>query len=357
MIRALLLNRSAIMLAVAILAGVLAAWSARQHIQVRIQQLESQARVPEVERIVAATALAAGTRLESADLAVRTFPASLAPSDSLMPARFAELDGMVLRSTLAAGDLILPAHVISRQGGAFSTTLPSGRRAMTMPVDAINSVSGLLKPGDLIDLYVSFEYQRRRITAPLLQGVLVLATGMTTHASLNDPVADDHDLFDGQGFATVTLDVAPEDAVKLVAARQGGAITAILRNPADSAPSTKASRGDLATLLGLNVQGPPSRPRDVPVLYGNTSIRRVPRLQTLPPRPRQPTGVFDLPYTPELTSSWLLSGHGQEPGLPEHNAFNPVPDGQQDLTIPGGLMTDPGQLVRGRHGQFFEVQE
>lgn len=305
-------NRSTIILAFSIVAGILAAWAAQKHIQGRVELMESRARVPEVERIVAAVNLPAGTRLDTHHLAIRHFPAELVSSESMIPARFSELEGTVLRSPLMAGDPFLPLHVHRQKQSAFSTTLVSGRRAITMPVDAINSVSGLLQPGDLIDLYVSFEYQRRRITAPLLQGVLVLATGMTTQAPLQ-PESPDASYFD-QGYSTVTLDVAPEDAVKLVAARQSGVITAILRNPGDAVSSSKASRGDLATLLGVNVQGPPPRARNIPVLYGNTSIRTVPRLQAPEPRPRQATGVFDLPYTPALTSAWVHGGvfPGQE---------------------------------------------
>lgn len=298
------------MLGLAVLAGILASWTARQHIKGRVELLESRARVTEVERIVAATDLSVGTMINSHHLAIRRFPASMVSSDSMAPSRFLELEGLLLRSTLAAGDMVLPVHVEHQSEDAFSTTLMSGRRAITMPVDAINSVSGLLQPGDLIDLYVSFEYQRRRITAPLLQGVLVLATGMTTQASLAADVSDPTRF--EQGYSTVTLDVAPEDAVKLVAARQGGTITAILRNPGDPVSSSKASRGDLATLLGVNVEGPPPKARKVPVLYGNTAIRTVPRLQASPPRPRQSTGVFDLPYTPELSSAWVHSRAGPQ---------------------------------------------
>src|SRR3546814_11736033 len=78
---------------------------------------------------------------------------------------------------LRSGDPILPVHATAHEAGAFSSFLSSGRRAITMPVDAINSVSGLLQPGDLIELYVSFEYPRRRLTAPLFQGVRVLELG------------------------------------------------------------------------------------------------------------------------------------------------------------------------------------
>lgn len=294
------MNRSTVMIMVALLAGLVAAWSAQQHIRGKIAQLELQAQVPELERVVAAYDLPEGTLLEGHHFAVRRFPVGTVSSDSLSPARYTELEGTTLRSSLAAGDLVLPAHVRSVRHSAFSTQLLNGRRAITMPVDEINSVSGLLQPGDLIDLYVSFEYQRRRITAPLLQGVLVLATGSSTQQTdTTDPLMRQSL---GNAYSTVTLDTDPEDAVKLVAARQSGIITAVLRNPEDASPSTKASRGDLATLLGVNRDPPPRPTRKVPVLYGNTAVRSVPRLRTPVPGPRQLSGVFDLPYTPTISS-------------------------------------------------------
>lgn len=302
MIHRFVFNRTGLILLLALGAGVLAAWAVQRHVQAHVELLESRARVPEVERIVAAIDLPAGARLDASHMAIRSFPAALAASDSYVPGRFTELEGLTLRSPLAAGDAILPVHVHAVRQNAFSTTLLNGRRAITMPVDVINSVSGLLQPGDLIDLYVSFEYQRRKITAPLLQGVLVLATGKATQQA----VSDDFSRYDEglSNYGTVTLDAAPEDVVKLVAARQSGIITAILRNPADDRPTTKASRGDLASLLGVNAPAPAPPSRRAPVLYGNTAIRSVPRLRTAGPRRSQPSGVFDLPYEPKLASSW-----------------------------------------------------
>lgn len=288
-------NRSIVMLLLAGLAGFAAAFAAKQHIQGQVRLLEDQARTPMVQRVVAAYDLPSGTRLSNEQLAIRSVPASLVPSDSLSPERFTELQDTVLRAPLRAGDLILPVHTASHQHTAFSARLAQGRRAITMPVDAINSVSGLLEPGDLIDLYVSFEYQRRRITAPLLQGVLVLATGMQTQ---HDPLLDQQR---PAAYATVTLDAAPEDAVKLVAARQAASITAVLRHPHDGSPSQKAVRGDLASLLGVNSPSP-KKPKKVPVLYGNKAVRSVPQLLA-PPTMVRANGVFDLPYLPELTSA------------------------------------------------------
>src|SRR5690606_29763665 len=110
--------------------------------------------------------LPAGIRLTGDHLAVRSFPAGLAASDSLAPDRYALLEGRLLKASLKAGDTVLPAHTAIEKGLPFSARLGEGRRAIPMPIDAINSASGLLEPGDLIDLYVSFDHQRKRITAP-----------------------------------------------------------------------------------------------------------------------------------------------------------------------------------------------
>jgi len=304
------LNRSAILLAVAILAGLLAAWTARRYLQDRARQLEADARVPMVERVVAADNLPLGTKLAAEHFAVRRLPASAASSDSLPPARFHELEGGVLLAALKAGDPILPVHTARTRRAPFSGQIGAGRRAMTIPVDVINSVSGLLEPGDLIDLYVSFEHQRRRITAPLLQGVLVLATGHTTRASGASPAER------AGSYATVTLDTSPEDAIKLVAARQGGTITALLRHPDDGRPDPRAVRGDLATLLGVAEPKPGSDKRRVQVIYGNRANRGVAALAAMAAQAGSrdgSRGVFELPYTPELASAWMRAAGLQEP--------------------------------------------
>src|SRR3546814_4334990 len=55
-------SRSAAMLLLALVAGLCAAWAARQYLQERIQLIEARAKVPMAERIVAAHDLPAGTR-------------------------------------------------------------------------------------------------------------------------------------------------------------------------------------------------------------------------------------------------------------------------------------------------------
>lgn len=314
-------GRSTVIIGFALLAGFGAAFGAHQHIQNRVRWLQEQAHVQQEQRLVAAHDLDAGTVLDGDRFAVRSYPVGLAPSDSIRPEAWRKMEGLVLRQSLRAGDLLLPAHAESSRNAAFSSQLETGRRAITMPVDVVNSVSGLLAPGDLIDLYVSFDHLRRRVTAPLLQGVLVLATGTTVQGQ--DGAAYPHE----RGYATVTLDAAPEDAVKLVAARQSGVVTAVLRHPHDQQPSQKAARGDLASLLGIGTPIVAPVKKRAQVIYGNRAVRSVAGLR--PPEPRRSSsGLFDLPYMPVLSSARTSGEHA---GM---HTFMPDEDPSADIDMP-----------------------
>lgn len=268
--------------------GGLAAWSGFQYLEQKKADLEQQSRLPMVERVVAAVSLPAGLTLNETHLATRSFPQIATPADSLAPQEYQRLLGSVLRVEIAAGDMVLPVHTANKQVDAFSMRLATGRRAITMPVDQINSLAGLLRAGDLVDLYVSFDHQRRKITAPLLQGVLVLATDEQTFEMANESSG---------AYGTVTFDLSPEDGAKLVAARQSGIITAMLRNPHDGLLSTKGVRGDLATLLGVNAVNPTYK--NVPIIYGNKSSRQLRALNATPAAPR--SALLDVSVQDQLS--------------------------------------------------------
>lgn len=267
-----------------LLCGALAAWSGHQYLRQQSQILEQQAKQPTVERVVAAHFLPAGTILNETHLALRSYPQSAVATDSLSVMDYQRFIGMALRGDINAGDMILPIHMMVLQTDAFSARLLAGRRAVTMPVDQINSLAGLLRAGDLVDLYVSFDHQRRKITAPLLQGVLVLATDEQTVDQTIDSIG---------AYGTVTFDLAPEDGAKLIAARQSGTITAMLRNPHDGQLSTKGVRGDLATLLGVNKTN--TEFKTVPVIYGNKASRQLRAIDAKPNAPRSAVVDVDIP--------------------------------------------------------------
>jgi pilus assembly protein CpaB len=255
-------HKNWLLMCVSLLFGTIAAFAINQHLDTKTREIESNARVPHVKRIVAARDLPRAAIIRMEDLAAHDFPTAWTTTDAIPVSQAESLVGKQLSVDLKAGQLLHWANTSEKPAVALSGRLPPGMRAITIPVDQINSLSGLVSPTDLIDLYVSFEHQGRRVTSTLLSGIEVLATGR----QLNSP--DQSGASHQDHFATLTLATSPEDAVKLVAARQTGTITAVLAQHNDNLPHTNINnmaRGHLAGLLGMESPGV----KAVPILYGD----------------------------------------------------------------------------------------
>lgn len=247
---------------------------------------------PTAERLVALRSAMAGEVIDEQWVGLRQIPLTWVQSSSFKAEDFEQIRGKKLLSDLYKGDLLLQAHLSSRDA-PFSHQVQAGKRAITIPIDSINSASGLLVPGDLIDLYVSFEYQKKRITAPLLQGVHILATGQQRRY---DAQQETQQLYD-----TVTLEMSPEEATQLLAAQQAGMISTMLRNPLDKQFSNKGVKGNLANILGIQKEMPKvTKPI---VLYGES--KRIPQVGVS--ETDHVRGLFELPPNPELVKAWLDS--------------------------------------------------
>jgi len=114
--------------------------------------------------------------------------------------------------------------------------IPSGKRAMSVPVDEVSGVSGLIKPGDRVDVIsvISIDLNSN-LSKPhslvVLQDIEVLAIGkalsIITGENAQNPV----------DAKAVTLAVSLEDSVQLQMANQRGTISLLLRSPIDDSKS------------------------------------------------------------------------------------------------------------------------
>ncbi|MGE8638524.1 MAG: Flp pilus assembly protein CpaB [Achromobacter sp.] len=239
----------------ALAAGLVSAWAVREHVQQRVHALEAQARTPVVERLVAAYDLPAGTRLEDMHLAVREIPAQWASSASMDPLDLSSLLGATLVADVAHGEPLLKTHLtFTAPAPSLASRLRAGQRALTVAAGDLGGLAEMLRAGDLIDIYVTFSHRQRELTVPLLQGMRVLTVGAET-----DP--------DGTGAGNITLAADPEEAVRFVAARQSGSLTAMLRHRDDAAAIKASAQTDLATLVGLDPEPEPMP--GVAILYGD----------------------------------------------------------------------------------------
>ncbi|HJV73497.1 MAG TPA: Flp pilus assembly protein CpaB [Noviherbaspirillum sp.] len=257
-------NKTWIVLGVALGIGLLAAAVAYSYLSNQMQAIEARARGATVPIVVAKLDLPKGARLSPENVAVRQIPRDFAHSGAVQPGQFERLNGQVLAYPIKGGEMILWSQTEGKKVATFSARIEAGHRAMTVPVDEINSISGMLEPGDVIDLMLTVDHNSRKLSFPLLQSVQVMATGQR---SVDDPKSGER-----RSYSTVTLDTTPEQAQRVIVAREAGKITALLRNPDDKQPMPNG-RGDIAALLGMqdgrsSIDG---EERRIPVLYGGKS--------------------------------------------------------------------------------------
>jgi len=185
--------------------------------------------------VVAKTDLPRGAHLDPKYFAKNKIPAEYVHASAIDPAHFGEYVGQRLGAPMKRGEALLEVHLESTSM-VFSSTLENGNRALTTEVDEVNSISGMLRPSDHIDLMATAHGSGSNstdVTFQLLSNVEVLATGQVTRKAegSNQP----------HTYTTITLSVSPEDAQRIVVAKNSGKLTAVLRNPEDARPNTTAA--------------------------------------------------------------------------------------------------------------------
>jgi pilus assembly protein CpaB len=190
------------------------------------------------------------------------FPVKWAPDDAIFHDQVDTLIGKKLVSDVRSGQPLLHIHLQDLDPPGVSTLLEPELKAVSITVDPSSAASGLIRGGDRVDLFVSLDHQGKRLTIGLLQSVRVLGVGQLSMAHLRtDSTASSSE-------AQITLAVSHAEAVKLVAAREAGTISAVLSSASNTEQtlSLRSNTSDLAALLGL-----PSKPveRVVPIMYGD----------------------------------------------------------------------------------------
>lgn len=255
-------NKNWYVLVAAISLGIVGIYLANNFIQQRVASVEAELRgdAKTLKVVVPKADLPAGARVNVGNMAIREVPAAFVHRDAVTPDKFDVAEGQGLSFQVDQGKPLLWAHLDSGRTPTFSGKLPNGRRAVTVPVDEINSLSGMLQPKDKIDLILTMNRDGNKVTFPLLQDVLVLATGVQ--------LAPERSGSNGaiERFRTVTLQATPEEANMIILAQDAGKLTAVLRHPED-AKILPRERLTVAHLFGAVATAPP-RAKEVEFIIG-----------------------------------------------------------------------------------------
>lgn len=207
-------------LGAALLIGLVAAFSVRGYLSRQMAAIEARSKGNTTALLVAKRDLKKGDTLSADTVAVREIPRDYAHSSAIAPEHFERIEGHSVEHNLKSGEILLWSLLQTKKAATFSARIDIGRRAITVHVDEINSISGLLEPGDAIDLMVTLEHNGKKTTFPLLQNVQVMATGQRS--------ADDPKSGERRQYSTVTLDTTQAQARSVIIAREAGKITALL---------------------------------------------------------------------------------------------------------------------------------
>ncbi|MCI2261107.1 MULTISPECIES: Flp pilus assembly protein CpaB [Xanthomonas] len=255
------LSKNVLFILIAVVMAGLAAFIAVSYIRTTVAE-RTQDNRPMVDVAVPVNDLPQGAILQGSDLALRTVPAEFAPADAVTPDNHTQFEGRMLRAP-ARGGAPLSASALVPLYDQFSRLIPKGKVAYTMSVDENNSISGMIAPGDLIDIFFVKDAATSSGGAgsaggqgagaqvfPLLQKIKVLAAGSRIGEASTPKEGEESNT--STGFSSVTLELDQYQAKQLAVASKVGAVRVLLREVQDTSPgaATGMSESQLLRSLG-----------------------------------------------------------------------------------------------------------
>jgi pilus assembly protein CpaB len=192
--------------------------------------------------LVATDTLAFGAPIGAKDVREVAWPAQSSPEGAF--ANFAELTKSGRRITLSpfVRDEPIIASKVSApdQRASLSTIIEKGKRAVTVAVDDVRGVAGFIFPGDFVDVVLTRTDNSagpQNFSAVILQHVKVLAIDQMAGQRQEHPTV----------AKAVTVEVDPDQALRILLAANVGKLSLILRQPAEVAlaPDAKITDRDL----------------------------------------------------------------------------------------------------------------
>jgi pilus assembly protein CpaB len=197
--------------------------------------------VATVPVVVAAADIGFGEALTPDKLTISQWPAGALPSGSF--SRIDALSAGTARAALrpiAAGEIVIASALAGGSARlAAAPLLGVDRRAMAVPVSEVSGVSGLVYPGDRVDVFFTRQPEEAMMYGELVaQNVRVLAVGADMNVGKDKP----------EIVRAVTLEVTALQAQKLALAITTGQLSLALRRFGDE----QRVRLDTVQLLDLN---------------------------------------------------------------------------------------------------------
>ncbi|MCA9040226.1 MAG: Flp pilus assembly protein CpaB [Planctomycetaceae bacterium] len=223
-------SKSMMLWLVALTCGLVAMLGVRQ-----VMNREPVEVAPAIEygqMLVAIEDIGPGTMLSEVNTTFKDFPLEAIPEGAVTKAEQYQERAILTRAV--PGEPIMLAKLGARGVSGASTEIPKGMRVVTVKVNQTTNHSGLMLPGDRVDVMLTFQSREERNgrsvmmkkTKTVLEFIKVFATD-----SMRERVGESAEM----QAKNVSLLVTPEQAQLLNLAENSGQLTLALRSPTDEA--------------------------------------------------------------------------------------------------------------------------
>lgn len=205
--------------------------------------------------IVAAHPLPAGTLARESDFKPAIVWKSKLPNGAILWSAdsVASMNGALVRQYIDAGELVTHAEILRpHDRGFLAAVLEPGTSAISVPVDIVSGVSGLIWPGDHVDVLLTETMQAdetpladRVFSEQILRDARVIAIGQNiVQGAQGDPHATA--AASPNLYRTVTLEVSPCGAQTVVVAEQLGQLSLVVRSAHSATVATSQNPAEPA---------------------------------------------------------------------------------------------------------------
>jgi pilus assembly protein CpaB len=209
--------------------------------------------------LVAAVDIPARTNITPSMVKMVTLPSQVVERDALVAQPSLPVGSLSLIS-IPAGSQLTSSKVGRPSDVGLPVRLAPGKRAVSIQIDKVKGISGLLQPGDRVDVIAIPQRGSGGELPPaatILRGIRVLAIGTSLETSSATPSPEE------ENSTTVTLEVTPHQADLLASADQNTVLRLALRSPREPLNSEPTESLQLPAQVAA-AQPPPQQQPQAP---------------------------------------------------------------------------------------------
>lgn len=193
--------------------------------------------------------IAPGTPLNESNVKFKSWPIDQVPEGSVT--KLEEYKDRSIKTRAVPGEIVMKAKLSEQGVRGASVEIPDGKRVFTTSVDMTKTHSGLILPGDFVDVYVTFTARKPQggmstITKVILERVKIFATD-----NLTDVGGTDNNQVKSKN---ISLLLSPKEGAILKLAEKKGEVHLALRAASDHSDTEDVQFDDdeLAEVFSIN---------------------------------------------------------------------------------------------------------